>query len=44
MVLKNTQDDDVFLHGRASGDYRRAITNTFESLGVVHPIHAECNS
>ncbi len=43
MVLDNTQDD-VFFCGRASGDHRRIITNKLDMLGVVHPIHAECNS
>ncbi len=44
MVLDNTQDDDIFLRGRASGDRRREITNKLETLGIVRPIHAECNS
>jgi hypothetical protein len=44
MVLDNEQDDNVFLRGRASGDRQRLITNKLETLGVVCPIHAECNS
>jgi hypothetical protein len=44
VLLDNTQDDDVFLRGRASGDRQRNITTKSEALGVIHPIHAECNS
>jgi hypothetical protein len=44
MVLDNTQDDDVFLQSRASGDCRRAVTNKLGMLRVVQPINAECNS
>jgi hypothetical protein len=44
LVLDNTQDNNIFFHGRASGDRRRDITNKLESLGIVRPIHALCNS
>ncbi len=44
LVLDNTQDNDIFFRGRASGDRRREITNTLESLGIVRPIHVFCNS
>jgi hypothetical protein len=32
IVLDNTQDDGVFLRGRASGDHRKSITNIMQSV------------
>jgi hypothetical protein len=37
----NASEDDVFLHGRASGDCRHDITAKLESLGLVRPFHAQ---
>ncbi len=43
-VYDNAREDDVFLRGRASGDGRRDITSRLETLGIVRPTHAQCNS
>jgi hypothetical protein len=43
-VYDNAHEDDVFLCGRASGDRRRDITTKLETLGIVWPVHAQCNS
>jgi len=40
----NTREDDIFLYGIFTGDHRHDITSNLECLGVVRPIHAECNS
>jgi hypothetical protein len=44
VVYDNAREDDVFLRGRASGDLRRDITAKLEQLGMVRPVHAQCNS
>jgi hypothetical protein len=44
LVLDNTQENDIFFRGGASGDCRRDITNKLESLGIGRPVHALCNS
>jgi hypothetical protein len=43
-VYDNARDDDIFLHGRALGDRRRAITQNLENCGIVRPAHAMSNS
>jgi hypothetical protein len=45
-VYDNERDDDIFLHGRATGDHRQDITAKLEQLGIVivRPAHARCNS
>ena len=43
-VYDNAREDDIFIRGRASGDHRRNITARLESLGIVRPMHAQCNS
>jgi hypothetical protein len=40
----NGREDDVFLHGRASGGRRRDITAKLEQLGMVRPVPEQCNS
>jgi hypothetical protein len=44
VVYDNAREDDVFLRGRASGDRRRDITAKLEQLGILRPVHAQCNS
>jgi hypothetical protein len=44
LVLDNTQENDIFFRGGASGDCRRDITNKLELLGIGRPVHALCNS
>jgi hypothetical protein len=43
-VYDNTNEDDIFLCGRATGDCRRNIMTKLEQQGVVRPVHAQCNS
>ncbi len=43
-VYDNAREDDIFICGRASGDRRCNITARLESLGIVRPMHAQCNS
>lgn len=43
-IYDNTREDDIFLYGIFTGDHRHDITSNLECLGVVRPIHAECNS
>jgi hypothetical protein len=43
-VYNNAREDDVFLCGRASGDCRCNITARLESLQIIRPMHAQCNS
>ncbi len=44
VVYNNARKDDMFLRGRASGDHRHDITAKLEQLGMVRPVHAQCNS
>ena len=43
-VYDNSNEDDIFLRGRAVGDRRRDITAKLEQQGIVRPAHAQCNS
>jgi len=43
-VYDNADEDDIFLRGRAAGDWRRDITQKLQQEGIVRPAHAICNS
>jgi hypothetical protein len=40
LVYDNAREDDVFLHGRATGDHRHDITDKLEQLGIIQPAQA----
>jgi len=43
-VYDNADEDDIFLHGQATGDWRRDITQKLQHEGIIRPAHAICNS
>jgi len=43
-VYDNADEDDIFLHGQATGDWRRDITQKMQQEGIIRPAHAICNS
>jgi hypothetical protein len=44
VVYDNAREDAIFLHVRASDDWRRVIRAQFKHLGSIRPAHALCKS